>query len=123
MYGRHAGQTWSSGSYFSMQAWPLQILFPHSEPLDASLWLAGIQPTAAGLRIDPRVPADDWSWDGGLLAVRYGSDAVSGEFEALAAEVIEVDVVLPRRMRGGDVAVQVDGRSAAVRRRGNAVRF
>ncbi len=122
-YGRHAGQTWSSGSYFSMQAWPVQILFPHSEPLNASLWLAGIQPTAAGLRIDPRLPFDDWSWDGGLLAVRYGSDAVSGEFEALAAEVIEVEVVLPRRMRGGDVAVQVDGRSAAVRRRGNAVRF
>lgn len=122
-YGRNAGQTWSAGAYFSMQAWPVQILFPHSEPLNAALWLAGIEPTAAGLRIDPRLPLDTWSWEGGLLRIRYSPDCVSGELGALAAEVIETELVLPSGLTGKPVAVRVNGTEVTQHRDADRIRF
>ncbi|SDM52237.1 GH36-type glycosyl hydrolase domain-containing protein [Allokutzneria albata] len=117
------GETWSSPLGFSMQAWPVQILFAHSEPLNAALWLAGIEPTARGLRIAPLLPFEGWSWDGGLLAVSYHSDAVRGELGALAAEVVEVELVLPTGLRGTSLTVTVDGVKTTARQSDDTVSF
>lgn len=121
-FGRLAGQTWSWEG-FGMQAWPVQILFTHSEPLNASLWLAGLLSGARGLRIDPLLPFEGWTWDGGLLALRYGSDEVVGELGALASESIELDVTLPSGLRGCSVGATVMGRPVASRRVADRVIF
>ncbi|MFC7309622.1 GH36-type glycosyl hydrolase domain-containing protein [Streptomyces monticola] len=127
-----AGETWAEESLFSMQAWPVQILFPHSEPLNASLWLSGVTPTAAGLRIDPLLPFEGWRWDGGLLSVRYGAEEVGGELGALATESVTVEVRLPSGLSGAAadgaadaraVRVTVDGAPAPARVADGMVRF
>lgn len=105
-----AGQTWFWPGTFSMQAWPVQILFVHSEPLNASLWLAGIEPTARGLRVDPVYPFEGWTWDGGLLRLRYGPDVVEGALGALAADVVELELTLPSGYATPGVDVEVAGR-------------
>lgn len=121
--GDLAGQTWSMPGVMSMQAWPVQILFAHSEPLNASLWLIGVQATAAGLRIDPLLPFEGWSWDGGLLGLAYHSHEVRGTLGSLAADVVELDITLPSGLRGQPVGVAVNGEPARARQDAGRVRF
>jgi hypothetical protein len=120
--GEYGGQTWSWPG-FGMQSWPVQILFVHSEPLNASLWLAGVLPGARGLQVDPLLPFEEWSWDGGLLSLRYSADEVTGELGALANERIEVDVTLPTGLRSAPVVVTVLGRAVTSSRMGSRVLF
>lgn len=97
----------------SVRAWPVQIMFAHSEPLNATQWLMGCEPTASGLRVTPLLPFEGWSWDGGLLKLRYEADAVSGALGALGSETLTVDALLPSGLRAGDVHVEVAGAATA----------
>lgn len=92
----------------SMQAWPVQIMFSHSEPLNATQWLLGFRTSAKGLEIDPLLPFNGWEWDGGLLQVSYSDDSVSGELGALAADVIDLVVRLPDALKEHELRVVVN---------------
>lgn len=106
--GGFAGKTWPG-----MVSWPVQILFVHSEPLNASIWLAGFEATSRGLRIDPLLPFEGWTWSGGLLELTYNTDEVTGALGALAAEVIELELALPSGLRDKEVVVEVLGMPCA----------
>lgn len=119
-----SGKTWFlPGMKYAMLAWPVQILFAHSEPLNSSLWLAGIVPTARGLRIDPLLPFEGWTWNGGLLHVTYNKDEVAGALGALTSEVIEVQLTLPSGLLDQEVVVEVAGRSCEHTSQGKRIVF
>jgi hypothetical protein len=106
-----------------LQAWPIQIMFAHSEPLNTALWLMGISGTANGIRVEPRVPCRDWHWDGGLLALHWSPDLIHGEVGALASDVLEMQLVFAGEHLPRSAAVVVDDRHVRAECLGQTITF
>lgn len=108
-----AGQTWSWGS-FGLQLWPVQIMFAHSEPLNAALWMLGIEADRHGLAITPRAPQERWSLHTPLLRIDYSPERValrcSGGY---GNEHMRLRITLPPQWDDRALGVTVNGRPAA----------
>ena len=104
------GETWVLPNYFGMQPWPVQILFPHSETLNATLWLLGIEATAEGISIRPRLPLERWSWssDSGL-SLSYDQVRIHGTITAVGSELLRLGLQLPADWQGGPVEIEEGG--------------
>lgn len=105
---KRAGETWAWPGVFAMQAWPVQILFPHSEPLNSFLWMAGIEATAAGIRIAPKLPMARWSWRSTHLQLDWDLDRIGGQLTFNSPDWLRLEVVVPESWSGSDLEV-IDG--------------
>ncbi len=106
---KRPGETYSFGPQFAMQGWPVQILFQHSEPLNSSLWSLGIESSAEGLAVRPRVPMKEWRWSGQGLALHYSEEHIYGSISGACPEHIRLTLQLPAAMQGGAVEIEEDG--------------
>ncbi|HTS68328.1 MAG TPA: hypothetical protein VMO17_05045 [Terriglobia bacterium] len=100
------GETWIIPNFFGLQPWPVQILFPHSEILNGTLWLLGIEANAEGISIRPRVPFDQWSWSGSGLSVTYEKARVHGAISGMGAEPVKLSLQLPADWQDGAVEIE-----------------
>jgi len=100
---------YSFNAAFAMQGWPVQILFQHSEPLNSSLWVLGIEANAEGISVRPRVPLDHWSWKGSGLSLSYDKARIQGSILSVGTEMIKVTLQLPADWKGGPVEIQEGG--------------
>jgi hypothetical protein len=103
------GETWIIPHYFGLQPWPIQILFPHSEILNATLWLLGIEATAEGISVRPRLPFDCWSWSGSGLSLSYDKARIHGSISGVGSELIRLGLQLPGDWQGGPVQIEEGG--------------
>jgi len=94
---------------YAMQAWPVQILFPHSEPLNATVWLLGITATADGLVVRPTVPATTWSFESKALSIRYDAARIAGSYTAASPASLAIDLTLPDDWHGSVIEVEEQG--------------
>ena len=95
------------------QMWPIQNVHAHSQPLLSFLRLAGVEPTAGGMRIAPVFPFDEWSVTSPAFAIDYAAGYVSGRMRARGGS-IELQVRLPKALLGPRAArhgIGVEGRS------------
>ena len=117
------GETWVFPQYFGLQPWPIQILFPHSEILNASLWMLGIEGTAEGISVRPRVPFDRWSWSGSGLSLRYDPAGIHGSISGVGPELIALELQLPDGWEGSAVEIEEGGTKRKVDRVSRSVRL
>ena len=104
------GETWIMPHYFGLQPWPVQILFPHSETLNSTLWLMGIEATAKGISVYPRLPSDCWSWSSPGLTIRYDKDRIHGSISGVGPELISLELKVPPDWQGGGAEIEEGGR-------------
>ena len=87
---KRPGETYTFNAAFAMQGWPVQILFQHSEPLNSSLWMLGIEANAEGIEVRPRVPLEEWSWSGSGLSLKYAKSRIHGAISGVGSELLRV---------------------------------
>jgi hypothetical protein len=92
------------------QIWPVQNVHVHSQPLLSFLRLAGVEPTAGGVRIAPVFPFDEWSIASPGFGVEYAARSASGWMRALG-DAIELRVRPPAALAGEDVRVTASAAS------------
>lgn len=92
----------------------------HTSPLRALQAIVGVEGTAAGLRIAPRVPTDTFSVHWPRLHVAYAPDAASGSFTPIGAGPLELELAIPSAL--DEVRVRIDGMEADTERDGDRVR-
>jgi len=108
------GETWIMPHYFGLQPWPVQILFPHSETLNSTLWMMGIEANAEGISVHPRLPSDCWSWSGPGLAICYDKGRIHGSISGVGSEPITLELHLPSGWEGSPVEIEEGGRKRKV---------
>lgn len=106
---KRPGETYTFNAAFAMQGWPVQILFQHSEPLNSSLWVLGIEANAEGIAVRPRVPLDRWSWKGSGLSINYDDARIHGSISSVGTEMIKLTLQLPAAWKGGPVVIEEGG--------------
>jgi Glycosyl hydrolase 36 superfamily, catalytic domain len=106
---RRPGETWAWPGLFSMQAWPVQIIFPHSEVLNSLLWMMGLQSCAAGLIINPQLPAGTWSFQSHTLSISYDEVGVSGTYRGSGSDPVTIQVMVPAPWVGEHLEVMDSG--------------
>ena len=90
--------------------YPAFNMHMHTSPLRALMGLMGIEGTAAGLRITPRVPTERYSVQWPRLGLAGRESSISGYYVASAAGPTTLDVALPSRLRARtSVATEIDG--------------
>jgi hypothetical protein len=100
-----AGWTWDLPALNVYgQFWPIQNVHTHSQPLLSFLRLAGVEPTAGGVRIAPAFPFNEWSVASPSFAIEYRAESVSGRIST-AGRTIEIQVRLPDALVGGELLV------------------
>lgn len=102
---RFAGQTWAWPGVFGMQAWPVQILFAHSEPLNALLWLFGVNARADVLQIEPRVPLASWSWHSQRISIEVSPEEIALGYTSEGTELLPVELATPQSWRGRQLLI------------------
>ena len=85
--------------------------------------LLGVSGTAAGIRIDPRVPTETFTVVWPRLTVRSQPDQIRGAFTASADELIEVGVTVPTALRQGELIVTAGANPIPYRRETGTVWF
>jgi Glycosyl hydrolase 36 superfamily, catalytic domain len=120
---KRPGETWSMAPVQAMQAWPVQILFPHSETLNATLWMLGIEATAEGISIHPRVPFDRWSWSGAGFSLSYTQARVHGSISGVGPELTQLELQLPRGWEDSSLDIEEGGVKRKVDHAGPSVRL
>ena len=85
----------------------------HVGPIRALLAVLGVEVTARGLVVAPRVPAERWTVRLPRLWLEHAADRFAGRTFATVEAPVELRVRLPLALRGAPVRVMVDG-SAAV---------
>jgi len=115
---KRPGETYTFNAAFAMQGWPVQILFQHSEPLNSSLWMLGIEANAEGIEVRPRIPLDEWSWSGSGLSLKYGKSRIHGAISGVGSELLRVTLELPADWHGGLVEIDEGGVKRKVERAG-----
>ena len=106
-----AGSTWCFPSV-CMTDLPFTNMFAHSEPLLASVRMAGFRPDARGMLVDPGAPGNV-SWVSPALGLIYGDAVVLGWTRAIADDDVVYRVRLPRATSAAPHA-SVDGRVVPV---------
>ncbi len=106
---KRPGETYTFGPQFSMQGWPVQILFQHSEPLNSALWMMGIEANAEGIAVRPRLPLDRWSWKGSGMSIRFDKERIHGSISGAGTEMIRLTLQLPAPWHGGPIEIEEDG--------------
>lgn len=100
-----AGWTWDLPALNVFgQSWPVQNVHTHSQPLLSFLRLAGVEPTAGGVRIAPAFPFKEWSVASPSFAIAYAAESVSGRVNT-AGHSVELQVRLPDALVGSDLRV------------------
>lgn len=90
--------------------YPALNVHVHTSPLRALAGLLGIEPTADGIALTPRVPSERFAVHWPRLGVEMRPDRVAGYFVAASAGRHVVDLALPSGLRGrSSVTVEVDG--------------
>jgi Glycosyl hydrolase 36 superfamily, catalytic domain/Glycosyltransferase family 36 len=117
------GETWIFPHYFGLQNWPIQILFPHSEILNGTLWSLGIEASAEGISVRPRVPFERWSWSGPGLSIRYDETVIQGSISGVGPELITLELQLPPAWEGGSVEIEPSHTKRSKERAGKSVRL
>jgi hypothetical protein len=117
------GETWIIPHHMGLQAWPVQILFPHSEVLNATLWMLGIEASAEGISVRPRVPFDRWSWSGPGLSLSYDQTRVHGSISGVGPELIALELQLPRGWQGSSLDIEEGGAKRKVEHADPSVRL
>ena len=102
--------------YFGLQPWPVQILFPHSETLNSTLWMMGIEATAEGISVHPKLPSDCWSWSGPGLAICYDKGRIHGSISGVGPELMSLELHLPSDWQGAAAEIDEGGRKRKVAR-------
>ena len=115
---KRPGETYTFNAAFAMQGWPVQILFQHSEPLNSSLWMLGIEANAEGIAVRPRMPLDEWSWSGSGLSLSYGKARIHGALSSVGSESIRLTIELPAAWQGGPVEIDEGGAKRKIERAG-----
>ena len=98
------------------QPWPVQILFPHSETLNSTLWMMGIEATAEGISVRPKLPFDCWSWSGSGLSISYDKARIHGSISGVGPELISLELQLPSDWQGAAAEIDEGGRKRKVAR-------
>lgn len=95
----------------------------HVGPIRALLAVLGVEVTARGLAIAPRVPAERWTVRMPRLWLEHAPDRFAGRAFASVEAPVELRVRLPIALRGAPVSVTVDGSAAAAAIDGDDVVF
>ncbi len=95
----------------------------HTSPLRALMGLLGIEGTAKGLGIAPRVPTETFSVVWPRLSLKSTASSIGGTLTASASETLELRVLLPSALRTGELVVTANGASVAATRDGDSVVF
>lgn len=104
------GGTWC-GPLLCMQDFPIANMFSHSEPLLASVRMAGVFVDETGHTIDPGIPFSVFRWESEVYAVEYTPLAATGRIRPVGSDTIEMRVRLPASLDPGDASVSVGGAS------------
>jgi len=115
---KRPGETYTFNAAFAMQGWPVQILFQHSEPLNSSLWMLGIEANAEGIEVRPRIPLEEWSWSGSGLSLKYAKSRIHGAISGVGSELLRVTLQLPADWQGGPVEIDEGGAKRNIERAG-----
>jgi hypothetical protein len=90
--------------------YPALNMHVHTSPLRALAGLVGIEPTATGIAITPRVPSERFSVHWPRLGIDVRRDSIGGYYVARDAGGSTLDVALPGGLRDrATVAVTIDG--------------
>jgi hypothetical protein len=100
-----------------------QIMHQPAWSLFDTITLAGLHPTRAGYRIEPRLPIRTFSLRVPRAGVAYSRDLARGYLRPAGHDRLKMVVSLPAGLRGADVTAFVDGRSVPVRVRHRQARF
>jgi hypothetical protein len=106
---KRPGETYTFNAAFAMQGWPVQILFQHSEPLNSTLWMLGIEANAEGIEVRPRVPLEEWSWSGSGLSLKYAKARIHGAISGVGSELLRMTLELPADWHGSPVEIDEGG--------------
>lgn len=103
--------------------YPVLNAHVHLGPIRALLGILGVEPTAAGLAVRPRVPTEEWSVRLPRLWLEHTADRFSGRIVVAADGPVELRARLPAALRGGPVSVTVDGAAVPATADGDDVVF
>lgn len=92
--GDRPGQTWYSLPT-PMTDYPVQNNNQHTMPILAALRMAGVQATADGLRIEPRVPSGDFSLATQLVDVARRAGSLTVRYAPPGQRLRRVELVAP----------------------------
>ncbi|HLU66269.1 MAG TPA: hypothetical protein VKZ63_08325, partial [Kofleriaceae bacterium] len=102
---------------------PALSAMPHAAALRALAGVLGLGATAAGLRIDPRVPGETFALVAPRLELRGTPTSVGGALVGGAVDRIRMEVTLPSGLRTGDITVRAGGAEVSFSREGDVVSF
>jgi hypothetical protein len=117
------GETYIVPHESGVQTWPVQILFAHSETLNSSLWMMGIEATAEGIAVSPRLPFDRWSWSGAGFSLSYDKTFIHGSISGAAPELLAVELQLPADWHGAPIEIEEGDVKRKLEHAGSSVRL
>jgi hypothetical protein len=95
----------------------------HTSVLRALVALLGVEPTAGGLRIAPRLPVETFEVVMPRLAISSAPDQLAGAFVPSGDDEMEIELALPSGLAGQAIAVEVDGAAVEAEVIAETVRF
>lgn len=96
--GDRPGEAWYS-SVTPMTDFPVMNANQHAMPLLAALRVAGVEATATGIRIEPRVPSERFALRTRLVDVDQSPRSIRGSYRPLGGGTRTVEVVAPPGQR------------------------
>jgi hypothetical protein len=103
--------------------YPVLNVHAHASVLRALFAVAGIQPTAAGLTIAPRLPAETFSIAWPRITLASTPASIAGSVTTVGGGPVRMRVRLPSGLRADTVVVRVEGTPVAATRAGDDVVF
>ena len=85
--------------------------------------MLGVEGTAEGISVRPRLPFGRWSWSGSGLSLSYDKTRIHGSISAVGPEVITLELQLPGDWQGGPVEIEEGGAKRKVEHAGPLARL